>query len=252
MNWSLKILSLMVLSVSLTRNQRVQAQPPSQKGATAIVSQTVFTSPSGFSITPPYGWAVASKETRDQLSSAIRERFQNLGNIDLEKVALVIFNPASGGSESLNVIVLPKGFDIDESNAENEVANGLRDQYSKMASMLGRVSVNRRKFGSHVALVGDMEWSMDGPLLRQWIVMLPAGRHTLIVTCSAPQSSFDEVAPMFTKAIETMTYSNVAGSTFDMPRLLLGGLTGALMGGVIWLFQFLRSRRKVKTSILPG
>ena len=113
-----------------------------------------------------------------------------------------------------------------------------------------RVSVTRKIFGTHAALVADIESSITGSPTRQWQVMLPAGSHTLIVTCTAPRSSFDEVAPVFTKAIESMTYS-----TFEFPPWLRNALIGAIIGGLIGLFQFLISSRgstKMATDISPS
>jgi hypothetical protein len=221
-------LSLIIISVVVT---------------VAIAAEPVFTSPQGFSITPPDGWVVASKDTVSQLSRVALDHFQKLGNIDLNKLAVVIFNPApSAESQNLNVIVAPEKIPIDESGFEDKLAGELREQYTGMGAQLGRVSVSRKRFGAHAGLVADAEWSMAGASLRQWQVILPAGSHTIIVTCTAPQSSFDEVAPVFTKAIESMTYSNVTTSTFEMPVWLRDAVIGAAIGGLIGLFQFFKSR----------
>jgi len=211
----------------------------------AMAAELTFTSPQGFSITPPDGWAVASKEIAGQLSRAVQEHFQKLGNIDLDKLAVVIFNPNDAeGSQNLNVVVSPHRIPIDESDAEEKLVKMLKDQYAQIGVQIGSVAVNRKTFGTHAALVSDVESNFGGPPMRQWQVMLPAGSRTLIVTCSAPQASFGQAIPAFTKAIESMTYTTVTDPLSEMPVWLREALIGALIGGAITLYRVLASRRR--------
>jgi hypothetical protein len=212
--------------------------PRGVRAALALLRVPVFTSPQGFSITPPDGWAVLSKGMASQMSSAVQRQFPELGSIDFDKMAVVIFNPADPiGSQNLNVVVSPGKTRIGESGAPEKLATSLRDQYGRMGVTVR--SVTRKIFGTHAALVADTESNLAGSPVRQWQVMLPTGSDTLIVTCTAPRSSFDDVAPTFTKAIESMQYSN-----FEVPAWLRDVLIGAILGGLIGLFKFLTPLRK--------
>jgi hypothetical protein len=184
---------------------------------------------------------VANKDTIHQVGSSVEQKFPKLGNIDFNQMAVMILNPADSGTTTLNVVVSPGKFSVDESGAEDKLAGLLRAQYSQMGVSLDRISVTRKVFGTHTALVADFVSNRQEASMRQWQVILPAGNHTLVVTCTAPQSSFDEVTPVFTTAIESMTISTFA---FDWSALLQATIIGGVIGGLYGLFKLLSSSRK--------
>jgi len=202
----------------------------------AIADEPVFTSSQGFSITPPDGWTVVSESTA---TNEIQKKFSKLKDINFDKIAVMILNPADSGVTNLNVVVSPGKLPINEASIEEKVSSALRDQYSQIGVQLDKITVTRKTFGTHQALVADIEVTAPESFLRQWQVMLPASGKTLIVTCSAPISSFDGVTPVFTKAIESMTFS-----TFEFPFWLRNALIGAIIGGLFGLFQSLTSSRE--------
>ena len=233
----------MAPSTNAPANPSTPISPPSNPPPSAP-APAVFTSPQGFSITPPDGWVVASKDTIHQVGNTVQTMFPKLVNFDLSKLAVAILNPADSGQTNLNVVVSEGKTSIDGSGIEEKFAGMLRDQYNQMGISLDRISVTRQVFGTHTGLVADIEWSKAGlpSPIRAWQVVLPAGAHTLIVTCTGNQSSFDNFTPVFTKAIASMTYSNFAVPDW-LQSALVGGIIGGLIGG---LSLFLSPSRKKK------
>jgi hypothetical protein len=65
-------------------------------------------------------------------------------------------------------------------------------------------------------MVIDFDSNMSGAPDRTWMVILPAGDHALLITCGAPQSSFEQVAPLFKNAIGSITIAE-SHSSFHLP-----------------------------------
>jgi hypothetical protein len=213
----------------------------------AMATEPVFTSPRGFSITPPDGWTVASKETISQMAGVAREQLSKLGNINFDRVAVVLFNPADAvASENINVVVSPGRMPIEDSDAEQKMADALRGAYGKMGVTITRLSVTRKTFGSHKALVADVDWNTAGMQIRQWQVALASTGQSFIVTCTAPPPSFDSATPTFSKAIESMKYAEPEAAFFGsgLPTWARGALIGAAIGALYGLYKLVASFKK--------
>lgn len=176
----------------------------------AVDQDAVFTSSHGFSITPPHGWTVASKDGTHQLAAEVQQKVNGIGNVDLDRLAVLIFNPAES-DQNLNVAILPSREAADESGAQ-QLADGVRGRLGVSV----RMAVNRESFGANSAMVIDFDSNMSGSPDRTWMVILPAGDHALLVTCGAPQSSFEKVAPLFRQAIGSIT-TGASHSFFNLP-----------------------------------
>lgn len=137
--------------------------------AVVMTTKPAFTFPQVLSVTQPVGWAAVSKDMAGQLTSAIQEHFRNLGNVDLDKVAVVIFNLAESRVD-LNVGVMTGRISIDGSRAEQKLAGTLRDQFGKMGLALGTISTTRSCFGIYAALVADDESNPARPSRLSYIV----------------------------------------------------------------------------------
>ena len=208
----------------------------------AMAAEPVFTSPKGFTITPPDGWVVASKDAASVASDVFKKKFPKFDGANLDRMAVMILNPSDIGGTNVNVVVSPGRMPIDDSGAEAKVANILREQYTKMGVSVGRATATRKTFGTHPAILADVESNIGGVKTRQWQAMMISGKQTLIVTCTSPQSTFDQYVPVFTKAIEGMTFPADAGAEF--PLWLRYGIIGGAVGGLIGLFQKLMASRK--------
>ncbi len=206
----------------------------------ATATEPVFTSPKGFTITPPDGWTLFSKDAAREKSDAVKKAFPKFDSANLDRMAAMLMNPADSGITNINVVVVPSRIPINDSDAEQKLGTMLREQYTKMGASLGKFTAVRKTFGTHKALVADFESNMGGAATRQWQVMMPAGSQTLIVTCTSKQSTFDQFTPVFTKAIETMAFSDK-----EFPAWLRYGIIGGVVGGLIGLFRkFMASRKK--------
>jgi hypothetical protein len=109
-------------------------------GQSAEHQEPVFTSSHGFSITPPDGWTVASKDGTHQLAAEVQEKVNGIGNVDLDRLAVLIFNPAET-DQNLNVAILPDKEAADESGAQ-QLADGIRGRIGTTP----RMSVSRQSF----------------------------------------------------------------------------------------------------------
>lgn len=208
----------------------------------AVGAEPPFSSPKGFTITPPDGWKVASKEGTREANDAIKMQFPKLGGFNLESMAVMLLNPSDGGTTNLNVVVTPSRMPIGDSDAEQKLADMLREQYTKLGVSMGKINAPRKSFGTHPAIVADFESNIGGAPTRQWQVMMISGKQTLIVTCTSRQSTFDRHVPAFTKAIEGMTFPPDGGA--DMPLWLKYGIIGGVVGGLIGGLQKLMASRK--------
>jgi hypothetical protein len=211
------------------------------KGAAA--SQT-FTSPQGFTLTPAPGWIVASKDVTNELAGKVQDALKNVKDIDLNKFAAVVYNTADpSGAQNMNVVVSPDPIPIDESGVEDKLSTMLRDQFKGVGITIDKLSVNHKTIGTHAALLADMESTMNGTPIRQWQAYFPSADHTLIVTCTAPQSLFTSVEPAFNQTLESMTFPE-AKSGSKVPGWLTGAIIGGGIGLVYGIFVALLKKRK--------
>jgi HEAT repeat protein len=199
----------------------------------------------GFSISPPSGWITGDPRVAMALVEAVRKEFSPQGEVDYEalnRIDVVIFNPADkSGSQNINVLSVPVHLSVDDDNLDQ-----IRAQLWKLNSMITVKSLRRAKFGRNDGIIADEE-SSDGKS-HLWQVFLPAGRKTLIVTCTAPAETFEGVSLKFEAAISSMEIPN-GWYLPDLPEWATGGLKrgfiGALVGGVfgffVYIFRRLRS-----------
>ena len=208
----------------------------------AAAAEPVFSSPKGFTIAPPDGWTLMSKDGARDVSAAIKNQYPKFDVSYLNGMAVMLLNPTDGGATNLNVVVTPSRLPITDSGAEEKLAKMLRGEYTKVGVTIGRMAASRKTFGTHPAIVADFESNVGGSPTRQWQAVMVSGKQTLIVTCTSPQSTFEKFVPVFTKAIEGMTFPPDAGG--DMPAWLKYGIIGGAIGGLIGGLQKLLSSRK--------
>ena len=208
----------------------------------AVAAEPSFTSPKGFTITPPDGWVVASKDATSVATEVFKKKFPKFDGANLDRMAVLLLNPADTGGTNLNVVVSPARMPIDASDAETKVANLVREQFTKMGVSVSKATATRRTFGTHPAILADVESNIGGVNTRQWQAMMISGKQTLIVTCTSSQASFEKFVPTFTKAIEGMRFPPDGGG--EMPSWLKYGIIGGVVGGLIGLVQKLMASRK--------
>jgi hypothetical protein len=208
----------------------------------AVAAEPPFTSPRGFSITPPDGWKVLSKDGTREVTAVIKKEFPKFDIANLDRMAVMFMNPTDGGMTNLNVVVTQGRLPIGDSGAEQKLADMLRTEYTKLGVTMGKMTSARKNFGSHPAIMADFESNIGGQPTRQWQVAMLSGKQTIIVTCTSPQPTFEKHAPAFMNAIEGMTFPPDAGG--DMPSWLKYGIIGGAVGGLIGALQKLFGVRK--------
>ena len=203
-----------------------------------------FKSSQGFSLDPPDGWTVASKEQRQQLGDAVKER---LKQFDLDRMAVVMFDPANPRN-NINVIVGPGRVSVDDANAAEQYGSSLKSQYRQMGLEPVGFTVDRRTFGKHRALVADYE-NDYGPLgapgkVHQWQAIFPGSGKSFFVTCTAPADQYAGMVPVFTKTLESL---DIEADLFDnIPRWMRTALIGAVIGALVGLILAVMKKRRPK------
>lgn len=207
-----------------------------------LAAEPAFTSPKGFTITPPDGWSLMSKDAASEVNAAIKKQFPKVDARSMDNLAVMLLSGFDAGVTNLNVVVTPSRLPIGDSGAEQKVAAMLQDQYTKLGITVSKMNVTRKTFGTHPSIVADFESNIGGQPTRQWQVMMLSGKQTLIVTCSSRQATFEKYAPVFTKTMEAMTFPPDAGGEF--PLWLRYGIIGGVVGGLVGLAQKLMASRK--------
>lgn len=208
----------------------------------AMAAEPAFSSPKGFTITPPDAWTLVSKDAAQGINAAIKKQYPKLDNFNVDTMAVMLLNPTDRGATNLNVVVTPSRLPLGDSGAEEKVSSMMREQYTKLGVTISKMAATRRNFGIHPAIVADFESNIGGAPTRQWQVLMASGKQTLIVTCTSSQSDFEKFAPVFTKAIESMTFPAPASAEF--PLWLKYGIIGGVAGGLIGVFQKLIASKK--------
>lgn len=198
-----------------------------------------FSSSRGFSFEPPPGWLVASKEQTQVLTQEVKTQLNKLGNVNLDRVAVVAFDPAEDEfAETMNVVVSPGRIPLDEQGVEEKLARAIRTQYSEAGVSVSSLKASLHTFGVHKGLLVESQMGMQGVDIRQWQVMIPGGKQSYIVTCTASSDEFDSFQPLFTAAIATMQIDEgLSGVPGWLINALVGGAIGGLFGAAKWLFS---------------
>jgi hypothetical protein len=198
-----------------------------------------FKSPQGFSLDPPDGWTVASKEQSQQLAEAVKQR---LKQFDLNRIAVVMFDPANPRN-NINVVVASGRVSVDAKSAE-QYGSSLRSQYRQMGLNPEAFTVDQKTFGKRSALFADYV-NDYGPLggdpgkVHQWQAIFPGSGKSIFVTCTVPADRYATMAPVFTKTLESL---DIEGGLFDnippwMRTALIGAVIGALAGLILSLMR---------------
>jgi len=211
---------------------RATAQQPTAPAA-ANPWPNVFKSPQGFSISYPNGWLVASKDQLQSAEQKVEPYLQNMGNLDLNKVAVFVFDPASGGgfSDNVNVIVTPQRLSINmftQAQMRSEV-----DHVGQNAgSTSTNVKIDTETLAGRQVMVVKYDVTMVGNPLSMIQVAIPDGEQTLVVTGTCLQSRSSQEAPVFDAMINSVIASLPpdTGSGSTTPPWLIGAIVGGLVG----------------------
>jgi hypothetical protein len=209
-----------------------------------------YKSTQGFSIDPPDGWTVASKEQSQQLAEAVKER---LKQFDLNRIAVVMFDPANPRN-NINVVIGPGRVTVDEKSAE-QYRTSLGNQYRQMGLELENFTVDQRTFGKHSALFADYlndyaKLGGDPGKVHQWQAIFPGSGKSFFVTCTALADQYAAMVPIFTKTLESIDYET--GMFDNMPPWMRTALIGAVIGALAGLILSLMKKKRQKPPPVYG
>ena len=163
-----------------------------------------FKSAQGFSIRYPEGWFIASKETQDQMTSELKEALGKIGNVDWNRMAVVIVGPLDDDKiESVNVVVAPMRLDLDTLDPDRFARN--------LARMAGRLGLTSRNVSGSVAEYGgnsgaSVHWDVRTPteVVHQWQFYVPGRSQTYIVTCGCGETERKKYEPIFRAMLDSL------------------------------------------------
>ena len=178
--------------------------------APVAMAGDAYTSPKGFSLTPPDGWKIADKTLNAEVGDVAKKQFPALASADFDKMAVMILNPDDEGKSNINVVVNPGALPIDQPGIEDELSSALSAQYKQMGVDVSHLTVTHKTFGTTKTLFVEYDMNISGASMHQWQIFEVTSDKMFIVTCTAPVDKFKDVAPVFTKVIESMKVGDAA------------------------------------------
>ena len=226
--------------------------------AVNIHSAERVTTLKGFTLVPPEGWVVLSKDQRGKLLETQRALLEKLHNPDLSSIALMVINPRKQAfADNINVVVSNGGISLDQ--LEKEYVSSVSEQFAKMGVVPNGLE---KPSGSCWAPTRrcpyNMRCSIPGSLekLRQWVVTIPGRGQTYMVTCTTTAATFDSSLPRSDGAMQyrsrcwtagLVVYAITNSSLYNF-RAVIGGI----VGGVCALFRVLRKKLKAPEAAPSG
>lgn len=213
----------------------------------AIYSQSQpghFSSTRGFSFDYPKQWIVATKEQKQIMQDKSRYILAKLGDVDLNRMAVIVFDPQDDDFiESLNVVITQGKIPVN-GNSRQEHARIITRQMRNAGVELKNVRSEIVSFSGRKAI--SVRWTIDNPLMSgsvsQWQVAMPGRNQTYILTASAGIKNFAIYESSFRMIFESfVTDGGKLGFWHSLPRSLqyavIGGAAGAVFGALICLFK---------------
>lgn len=209
-----------------------------------------YKSPQGFSLDLPAGWTVTSKEQSQQLENTVKEQLDKAKQSDPSRMAVAVFDPVNPRN-NINVVVSPRRERIDDANAPGQYGSTLRNGYRQMGFTLEGLTVDRRTFGKHRAMVAEYEndygTAGGGPgKVHQLQAIFPGSGKSYIVTCTAPSEQYATMVPLCTRTLESL---DIEAGVFDnIPPWMRNALIGAVIGALVSLLLGLAKKKRSKQA----
>jgi len=208
----------------------------------------VFRSPSGYSLTYPSNWQLASNSQQETVRQVAKNFASQAGVAARTNYDVVLYDPYSGAFRSnVNVLVQPGTLSIDDRNAA-KMKSTIQQVVSRVTTGSSTINVKTEKFSGHPALVGYYDVTLSGYPVSIMQVALPAGDKTLIITCTSLSSRFFIDKPSFDFMVDSVAASVPAPfpGLAGVPTWLIGAVIGGVVGLVVWMIGFM-SRTKGDT-----
>ncbi len=194
-----------------------------------------FSSASGFSFDYPDGWVVATKEQRQAVRERYKAVFEKMGDVDLGKMAVLVFNPENDGfAENVNVVVSAGRMPVNEDSRRK-----LEQAFSEQLGRAGLTPIDLRSeivtFGRRKAI--STRWIMaglvPGVVLRQWQVAIPGRNQTYAVTASASTTTFPQYEPRFRSIFASFKAdAGALGFWHGLPGIVQSAIIGGITAGI--------------------
>ena len=170
-------------------------------GVVAETPAGEFKSPKGYKLTYPDGWtALSPAQMAELLKKAGKEPPKN----DITDVYLRGTHQEKY-VENINVIVAPQVFKFNEA-AEQDMVSALRTNMTPPGGKAPEIKRFHVRINGRPSLSLATEFTPQGmnEPIWWWRVMIPGGKQTCLVTCTALKSQWDDVVPNITKVINSI------------------------------------------------
>ncbi len=203
---------------------------------TAEAQTNRFNSTQGFSFEYPQKWVVATKEQQIAASSELKSAFKQLGDINFDRIAAVVFNPADDGFiESVNVVITQGSIPVNEDSRQKHI-QAVTEQLRNAGVKVTDIKSELTRFGEHQAL--SLQQTLNDPsgngLIRQWQIAMPGRNQTYIITATARVENFPTYEASFKKIFESFEVDGGSlGFWHGLPGWVQNALIGAGIGALI-------------------
>ncbi|MBI5821682.1 MAG: HEAT repeat domain-containing protein [Verrucomicrobia bacterium] len=198
-----------------------------------------FKSPLGFSFKYPADWIIATKEQTQKAGKALKSVAPNIKQVNLNHMAVAVYNPVSlEFAENLNIVVAGGAIPVGTNMCSKYTAT-IIDGFRKTGITVSDVQAGLATVAGLNVMSAHWRatWPHGRVLIRHWQVSVPHGRRTFIVTCSARDTDWTRLEPLFEHMVNSLRFEPDAIPSFDaLPGYAKGMIIGAIIGGIIGFF----------------
>ncbi len=209
------------------------APPASGEGAKEFKGQQ------GFSFEYPASWVIATKEQTQKAGKALESVAPNIKQVDLNRMAVAVYNPAyQEFAENLNVVITRGAIPID-TNMCSKYSATITDGFRKTGINVSDVQVSFATVAGINAVTAHWQtlWPRGRAPIRHWQVSVPHKRQTFIITCSARNTDWARLEPLFQRMVNSLRFEPDMIPSFDeLPGYVKGMIIGGIIGGIIGFF----------------
>ena len=214
--FNILVVAIAVVPIQASAQTRSSAEPDESAAETSNDDQiptgqfdaskmAEFKSSQGFSIRYPEGWFIATKETQDQMKSELKEALGKIGNVDWNRMAVVIVGPLDDDKiESVNVVVAPMRLDLDTLDPDRFAKTCARTLGRLLGLTPTNVSGSVAEYGGNSGVSVHLDVRTPTEVVHQWTVFVPGRTQTYIVTCTCGETERKKYEPIFRAMLDSL------------------------------------------------
>lgn len=203
----------------------------------------------GYEITLPAGWAVATEQDKSALRGETAKLFPNVQQINLSMIDMFGFDTASGAAfaTNVNVVRIPDTLSMTDRNR--------KDYEASIRQELGRAGINLKSMVSRIDTIGnaacittEMHTRIMGNDLFQRGHLFSDGKQSYIITFSSLKSEQAKYEPVFDQMLASFkSSSGTLKGKASLSGMMMPVLIGlAVVAGIVVLVVVKASASKAR------